>query len=54
MIMKTENTFGTSSINKEIICYSCDIPEHQALSVVIAKEENFVSFASLLHLTIRP
>ena len=54
MIMKTENTFGTRSINKEIICYSCDNPEHQALSVVIAKEENFVSLASLLHLTIRP
>lgn len=52
--MKRQNTFVTNSKNKEIICYSCDIPEHQALSVVIAKEENFVSFASLLHLTIRP
>ena len=25
MIMKTENTFGTNSKNKEIICY-CGIP----------------------------
>ena len=32
--MKTENTFGTSSIELSvicrIICYSCGIPEHQA------------------------
>ena len=26
MIMKTENTFGTNSKNKEIICYYCGIP----------------------------
>ena len=29
VIMKTESTFGTSSKNKGIICYSCGIPGHK-------------------------
>ena len=29
-IMKTENTFGTNTKNKGIICYSCGIPGHKA------------------------
>ena len=28
--MKRENTFVTNSKNKEIICYSCDIPGHKS------------------------
>ena len=28
--MKTENTFGTNSKNKGIICYCCGITRHEA------------------------
>ena len=55
--MKTENTFGTSSINKEIICYSCDIPEHQAFECHNSKGRKFCIFcksSSLNNKTLMP
>ena len=52
--MKTENTFGTNTKNKEIICYSCGIPGHKASECRKKQtKEILLTFENPLQTTIR-